>query len=217
MQRRPLFGGAISAVIPERFRDISAIRDVPDNQEVFVDVDRDDSAIVELLELLSDVPDANAAQFHFAELAASNDATGPGLSMIEFEQPMTAVQIPLIGLSASGAAGATAAGLIGRQRVSKGREGDSARNDVRIYLAVIRLPAVGTDVVITVNEPVAIAPSSSSAVSTGAAAPSAPALAAADGAVAGPFPSAGPALPPGFAEFMTLLQSFTIHDWGLFQ
>lgn len=51
----PLFGGALSIVLPgdtdNTYLDVSTFRQVPDNQEVFVDGSRtDDSVIVELLE-----------------------------------------------------------------------------------------------------------------------------------------------------------------------
>lgn len=49
MLRIPLFGGAMSAAIPARFVDASRFREVPDNQEVLVDPDTDQSIIVEIL------------------------------------------------------------------------------------------------------------------------------------------------------------------------
>lgn len=47
---RHLFGGAITASLPENFEDASKFRQIPDNQEVFVDKDSDVSVIVEILE-----------------------------------------------------------------------------------------------------------------------------------------------------------------------
>jgi hypothetical protein len=54
---RPLFGGAITTSFPSTFLDASTLREVPDNQEVFVDMDTDQSVIVELLQLESEVGD----------------------------------------------------------------------------------------------------------------------------------------------------------------
>jgi hypothetical protein len=49
-ETRSLYGGAISISLPKSFEDISNIRLVPDNQEVFVDRFSEDSVIIEVLE-----------------------------------------------------------------------------------------------------------------------------------------------------------------------
>lgn len=96
---RGLFGGAITALIPQRFKDVSQFRQVPDNQEVwfdcvivripifgatdvmilldqvFVDADADQSIIIEIVERASEASDADAAKFHFNSIAFDNDAT----------------------------------------------------------------------------------------------------------------------------------------------
>jgi hypothetical protein len=67
-----LFGGAISLEIPSSFIDVrylikyvyvSNIRQVPDNQEVFVDMASDASVIVEILEMDDDVADKDIALY----------------------------------------------------------------------------------------------------------------------------------------------------------
>jgi hypothetical protein len=50
MQVRQLYGGSIEALIPTNTLDASEFRQIPDNQEVFVGSDSDDSIIIELLE-----------------------------------------------------------------------------------------------------------------------------------------------------------------------
>lgn len=50
MKRKLLFGGAMEILVPNGFLDVSEIRQVPDNQEVFVSNYSDASLIVELLE-----------------------------------------------------------------------------------------------------------------------------------------------------------------------
>lgn len=55
---RPLFGGAITTSIPSTFIDASTLREIPDNQEVFVDTDTDQSIIIELLQMESEVVDS---------------------------------------------------------------------------------------------------------------------------------------------------------------
>ncbi|KAI9278058.1 hypothetical protein BY458DRAFT_432393 [Sporodiniella umbellata] len=47
---QPLFGGAIVIPLKKSFMDASQFRQVPDNQEVFVDTVTQQSLIVELLE-----------------------------------------------------------------------------------------------------------------------------------------------------------------------
>ncbi|KAL7977695.1 hypothetical protein Chor_009644 [Crotalus horridus] len=61
-QERYLFGGAFSARLPPGGLDISEMRQVPDNQEVFVHPSTDQSIIVELLEYQAGVADENAAR-----------------------------------------------------------------------------------------------------------------------------------------------------------
>lgn len=54
LEERELFGGGLSIKVPKDFKDVSAFRQVPDHQEVFVSSESDDSLIVELLETPSE-------------------------------------------------------------------------------------------------------------------------------------------------------------------
>lgn len=45
-----LFGGAITSDLPEHFADVSRLRQVPDNQEVYIDKDGFTSIIIEITE-----------------------------------------------------------------------------------------------------------------------------------------------------------------------
>ena len=49
-EKRALFGGALESFIPGGFVDVSEFRQVPDNQEVFVDARSNRSIIIELLD-----------------------------------------------------------------------------------------------------------------------------------------------------------------------
>jgi Ran-interacting Mog1 protein len=62
---RDLFGGAIRAVVPAEFTDVSCLRQVPDNQEVFAHADTDRSLLFELLQLEKDVATASSCPAHF--------------------------------------------------------------------------------------------------------------------------------------------------------
>jgi hypothetical protein len=68
-----LYGGAITTALPSRFVDVSQMRQVPDHQEVYVDMNSDQSIIFELLSM-DDVANDRAAQHHWNDLAQANDA-----------------------------------------------------------------------------------------------------------------------------------------------
>lgn len=70
---RKLFGGAITMTLPTNFDDVSAIRDVPDHQEVFVDRNSEMSLIVEILDMEEEISDEAAAQHFFKDLAQFNE------------------------------------------------------------------------------------------------------------------------------------------------
>ncbi|OMH78409.1 Ran guanine nucleotide release factor, partial [Zancudomyces culisetae] len=68
-----LYGGYMSISIPNTLLDASQIRQIPDNQEVFLNPENDESLIVEILEY-QDVPNSEALRVHFDNLAEENDA-----------------------------------------------------------------------------------------------------------------------------------------------
>ncbi|CAG8467273.1 7722_t:CDS:2 [Acaulospora colombiana] len=150
--RRELFGGAIATFIPENFVDISDVRDVPDNQEVFVNVETDQSIIVEILQHVNTDSDEAAIRHHFMALAADNDAEEHSdIQKVELAAiPRLPPDVPKYL-------------LLGQQLVSKFRETDpNSRNLLNILMALIRLPNHNTDIVITYNIPILIGATSSS-------------------------------------------------------
>jgi len=153
-----LYGGAMSVILPNYFKDISDVRPIPDNQEVFMYVDKDQSLIVELLSTteISHLSMQESIIFHFNQLAKDNDAVNSEileLSLLSNEEiPNFDATIQKIG-------------VIGRQTVAKFKE-KGAENLVKIYLALIRLPKYTTDILISLNEPITIHPSSSSSETT---------------------------------------------------
>lgn len=72
------FGGAITASIPSevgsRYADVSNMRPVPDNQEVFMDVSGKDgsSLVVEILEFQNNVSTAEVAEYLFDDMMDLN-------------------------------------------------------------------------------------------------------------------------------------------------
>ncbi|XP_033026350.1 ran guanine nucleotide release factor [Lacerta agilis] len=149
LQGHPLFGGAFSAFLPPGSLDISEMRQVPDNQEVFVHPSTDQSVIVELLEYQADVPDENAARYHFEDISGAS-ASAEILSQETFAPHLLALE----GCS-------SAWGLTARQLVAKFDE--EAKNEVTLHLVLLRLPQYGTDLLLTFNNPTYIHPLSSSA------------------------------------------------------
>lgn len=82
--------------------------------------------------------------------------------------------------------------IVGKQRVRKFKEDLSASNEVEVFMLVLRLASVQSDIIITINSPSSIAAESSSA----------------HCAVTAPEVLRG--------IIQNILGSFTIHDWGLF-
>ncbi|XP_056603187.1 ran guanine nucleotide release factor [Triplophysa dalaica] len=159
---RPLFGGAFSVVIPPNAQDISELRQIPDNQEVFANSQTDQSIVIELLEYQSQVQDAEAARYHFDDVAATNGAVESGSWEIRGVEQLSQSQLSLQECSSAWL-------LSGAQLVSKFNE--QAKNTVNIHLCLFRLPQFTTDILVTFNDPVCINPLSSSAAGNVAAVP----------------------------------------------
>lgn len=186
-----LFGGAMEWIAPDRFIDTSQFREVPDNQEIFADPETDQSLIIELLQYSDQVPNENAALFHFREVAQINDATSPTHhTVFQVESLDSKIAMPNL----AGVNDIYVGCLLGQQLVSKFRE--MHRNSVNMYMAVIRLPHVTTDVLITLNDPVMLALQSSSS-KTGAVPQGSNAMQSLD-------------------MFSKIIRSLRIIDWGLF-
>ncbi|XP_024522834.1 ran guanine nucleotide release factor [Selaginella moellendorffii] len=188
---QPLFGGAISCSLPTRFQTVSNIREVPDNQEVFADASRDESVIVELLELKPEIPDEQSASWFLQDLASEQDA----LMEMESVSQLQPGDVPFLDPSiVKGVA-------VGKLKVSKSRQSADAANIVRIYMANLRLRSVKTDVLISVYEPLYISALSESAASGGSGF-------AVPAAVAG--------CSSALEVFQTILRTLKVHDWALF-
>lgn len=109
----------------------SSFRQVPDNQEVFANAQTDQCVIVELLQYERDVHDEASARFFFNEIASSNGCSPADASVLH-EELLSAQDGPAI------AAEHTNSVVVGDQRVAKFKEGESAKNVVRVYLCNIR-------------------------------------------------------------------------------
>lgn len=170
--QRELFGGAMRISLPPRLVDISDVRPVPDHQEVFADVDTDSSLIVEVLEIH---PTENVGRYYFRDMAEANGAEGGGT--VEEEGVLDAADVAPTRCAPAALAPTACAyrapvsanfelySVRGLQEVAKFRE--AVTNSVLLLMAVIRLPNQTADVLVTVNQPIAISEASSSHKSAG--------------------------------------------------
>jgi len=76
----PLYGGAITCDLPDHFADVSKLRQVPDNQEVWIDKDGFTSIIFDITERVGEAGsgpeiDGKALTTHLEELVG-NDVEG---------------------------------------------------------------------------------------------------------------------------------------------
>jgi Ran-interacting Mog1 protein len=157
---RDLFGGAIRAVVPSEFTDVSILRQIPDNQEVFAHADTDRSLLFELLQSEKDVSATGAApaRFHWDILVRDSSAQNVEIILEE--------EIPLSRLSQSLARAEPnihASVVYGTHQVAKFRDSDEHANVVNVSLTCMRLPRAATDVLIVFNDPISIHHESSSA------------------------------------------------------
>lgn len=142
---RQLFGGAITAEIPAVFTDVSQLREVPDNQEVFAHADTDRSVIIELLELQKDIPaHVLPAQFHLDNLAEESGA-------VSIESHVARALPDNVSIAN------------GTHRIAKYKDAAGVANEVDVYVACVRLSNVSTDLLIVFNDPRHLHPDGSSA------------------------------------------------------
>lgn len=144
---RKLYGGAIEAELPIEYKDVSAVREVPDHQEVFIDEQTENSIIVELLQYEEDKDDKDAIYHYFNDLATFNESSQAyvlSTSIVAEPTFMPCIDGKYTKLA-----------LIGKQLVSKyrTRPGVSVDN-VYIVMFLLRLPDVSTDMLISVNIPI---------------------------------------------------------------
>ncbi|XP_032473496.1 ran guanine nucleotide release factor isoform X1 [Phocoena sinus] len=138
----PLFGGAFSATLPPGAIDVSDLRPVPDNQEVFCHRVTDQSLIVELLELQAHVQGEEAARYHFEDVGGVQEAM---VVQVEAVQPLLLENLALRGCCQE------AWILSGKQQVAK--ENQQVAKYVTLYQALLRLPQYQTDFLLTFNQP----------------------------------------------------------------
>jgi len=83
---RELYGGAITTRVPSNFFDSSEIRQVPDNQEVFLDRQSDDSIVFDILERVEGgaiSTDVDALKYHAEDIIEAENPTTSSFSTIK--------------------------------------------------------------------------------------------------------------------------------------
>lgn len=145
MPLRQLYGGSIECLVPEGWRDVSDVRQVPDNQECWQD-DEGRLLVIEILEYQTDVNNDQAAEYFFADLAESNGVVNPqDASFSRGNQVPTIPSLPLTATLCTGS---------GSQRIIQGKERAAQPSEpiwINVELCAIRLPSVSTDILITLT------------------------------------------------------------------
>lgn len=153
---RNLFGGAVTCSLPSQWRDVSTVRQVPDNQEVHQEAETNVAVVIEILEYQNDVADDGASLFFFNNLADDNGITSP--ENVRYNTNVTAPPIkPVPSLT-------NVAQHIGcgEQKIAPGRDydvngnrRDVAKEWIRVELCVLRLKEKETDILVTLCTPCA--------------------------------------------------------------
>ncbi|KXS95888.1 hypothetical protein AC579_10579 [Pseudocercospora musae] len=135
-----LFGGAIVADIPATFEDVSKIRQVPDNQEVYLDKDGFSSIVFDILERVEKGNDVEALKYHLSDIVDGDagQTTLHNTGSAYLSKMPTTTAMTLLATSPPG-----------EQQRGRANEPDF----VGIVLIVVRLEEQKTDIVIAVNVP----------------------------------------------------------------
>ena len=178
-----LFGGAITCSIPSHWRDVSTVRQVPDNQEVYQDCSEETGAVL-VVEILQhhNVKNEDAAEFFFRDLAESNGClddndwrlvssrviSRENYGVSSNDEEKSEEQIILRTLleniqQTSGANNNCCVIAIGSQNVVQGKAytgtGAADEKTICIEMCILRLEHVETDLLITLSTPTeALAP-----------------------------------------------------------
>ncbi|KAK0271234.1 hypothetical protein LTR91_019320 [Friedmanniomyces endolithicus] len=140
----PLYGGALACLRPSTFTDASELRQVPDNQEVYLDSHGYTSLVVEILERVEKGSDREALEWHLKDLTAGED-DGAG-----------AVKVWAVGEGRLGQMGNTASAFTLLATAPPGAKHRSRAHEpefVGIALLLVRLAEQKTDILVSVNVP----------------------------------------------------------------
>ncbi|GJC99835.1 RAN-interacting Mog1 protein [Colletotrichum higginsianum] len=143
-----LYGGALVSDLPEKFADVSKLREVPDNQEVWIDSDGFTSIIFDITERVgpagsSPEIDGRAMTTHLEELVGENIDTVKVWNTTETSFSRLSPDVPAYTLIATQTPHAQ----------SGSKSGSSAPDFTAIILTLLRLEKESTDILVTINVP----------------------------------------------------------------
>ncbi|KAK3942082.1 hypothetical protein QBC46DRAFT_457878 [Diplogelasinospora grovesii] len=141
----PLFGGALVCDLPEKFADVSQLRQVPDNQEVWIDKDGFTSIIFDITERVGGKggglkQDGQALTTHLEELVGDDADTVKVWNTTETQFSHLDENLP-------------AYTCIATQTPRTGEKRSSTPDFTAIILTLLRLEKESTDILITINVP----------------------------------------------------------------
>lgn len=137
---KKLYGGAITLNLPEGFDNVSSVRDIPDHQEVFVDNFSECSIIVEILDPVN-VPryKNNVAEYYFRDISEFNNSLS---TKILYSEPLLTYSSDL-----------QISKCTGMQILDKRYQEGVRREELYLYLIVLRIMSKKADIVISFNCP----------------------------------------------------------------
>lgn len=142
----PLYGGALVCDLPEKFTDVSKLRQVPDNQEVYIDHDGFTSIIFEITERVGKPgsgpeTDGEAMTIHLEDIVGSDIETVKVWNTTETQFSRLGNDIPAYTLIAT------------QTPRADSKSPTSAPDFTALILTIVRLEKESTDVLITINVP----------------------------------------------------------------
>jgi len=145
-RKTPLFGGAMMCDLPEKFADVSKLREVPDNQEVYIDKDGFTSIIFDITERVGKSGglenDGRALTTHLEELVGDDADTVKVWNTTETQFSHLDETIPAYTLIAT---------QTPKPKPQSVRA--SAPDFTALILTLLRLEKEKTDILITINVP----------------------------------------------------------------
>ncbi|KAK6357132.1 multicopy suppressor of ts gsp1 [Orbilia javanica] len=139
---KELFGGAITANVPSTWTDLSNIRQVPDNQECFIDMTGLATLIFELNERVEKENDEEAVKFHLSDIFEESPYKIWKSSRLEAGDAPLLNGIPAYAMIIT-------TPYIENRRDRVGHESQF----VALAVVIVRLEKQKTDIVITANMP----------------------------------------------------------------
>ncbi|KAM3179114.1 hypothetical protein ACTXT7_001252 [Hymenolepis weldensis] len=134
---KPLYGGALQIHLPSPAIDVSNFRQVPDNQEIFVNPANNQSIIVDILEALPESDLVEAVKLHFQEIAECNSATEIIVDSVEVQNIPDSPPAVL---------------LHGKQKAGKFNREES--DIVAISIMLYRFTQFTSDILVCFNDPI---------------------------------------------------------------